>query len=270
MKKNQWIKIERYRLGELPHSQENTLRQDTLQQELEELENSDREILSAYKPSEMAAAIRAKMASHPTEADSQEIAFPGPARRSRLPLLVPAAAMILFGLFIPVLINLTDSSPDREITRMKGLGEPQLKVYRELEGKTEVLEEYQSAGESDLIQLAYQITEPLYGIILSIDGRGVVTRHLPEDSPTAIPLKTGSLQLLPFSYELDDAPEYETFYLITSDIPFPVDPLIDLVAGEARDNRILMDIPSLLREKGMNREKVGNIRQYAVPIKKED
>ncbi len=268
MKKDPTVKAEKYFLGELPPSWEEGLDREELSREMDEIARSNREILAAYKPEDMAAAIKAKMEGKEETDRGNETSFPS--RKSRLPYLIPAAAMVLFGLFIPFLFSVNDRTPDNEITRIKGLGEPDLKVYREIQGKSEVLELYDSAEESDLIQLAYQVTAPVYGMIISVDGRGVVTRHLPEESETAVPLKTGGQQLLPFSYELDDAPAYETFYLITSDKAFPVAPIIDLIAGEARDQNILLDIPGLLKKEKLDTSAIGTIHQYAVPILKED
>ena len=267
MKKNPTVKTEKYFLGELPTSWEEGMNRETLSLEMDEISHSNRDILSKYKPEDMADAIRAKMTEGKTD-KKKEIPFPSAG--SRLPYLIPAAAMVLFGLFIPFLFQVSEKSPEVDITRVKGLGEPDLKVYREIQGKSEVLELYDSAAESDLIQLAYQVSEPVFGMIISVDGRGIVTRHLPEGSETAVPLKTGGQQLLPYSYELDDAPEYETFYLITSDTAFPVAPIIDLIAGEARENHILLDIPGLLKQEKLDTMKIGTIHQYAVPILKED
>ena len=268
MKKNNSVKAEMYHLGELPSSWKKDLEPEDLREDLEAITRSNREILSAYKPEEMAEAIRKKM-NETTGTEGKEPPFAPHPRKAGLPYLIPAAAMILFGLFLPLMFTISEKTPREEITRVKGMGEPELKVYRDLRGESEILEQYETAEASDLIQLAYQVTAPVYGMIISVDGRGVVTRHLPEESVTAAPLKTGGQQLLPFSYELDDAPDYETFYLITSDKPFPVAPVIDLIAGEAREKKILLDIPALLKKGGLDHRKTGEIHQYAVPVRKE-
>jgi hypothetical protein len=64
-------------------------------------------------------------------------------------------------------------------------------------------------------------------MILSIDGRGIVTRHFPAAGDRAVPLARGSVTLLDQAYELDDAPGWERFYFVTGDTPFALAPIID-------------------------------------------
>ena len=270
MKKNNTIKTELYHLGELPPVWEKDLEQESLQADLKKLEDSDRAILEKYKPGDMARQIRDRMEPSPRE-ENNENPFKKPTGGSRMTFLIPAAAMILFGLLLPTMIIRNSSMGDgQEITRMKGMEVPQLKVYRKLETESEKLIENSSASESDLIQLGYRVSNRLYGIIISIDGRGVVTRHFPEEEDAAVQLKTGGEQLLPFSYELDDAPGFETFYLITSEEPFSAEKIVDTVAGVARENEILLDIPEILEKDNSTEELSNRIKQTAVPIKKED
>ncbi len=270
MKKNNTIKAELYHLGELPPAWEKDLELESLQADLEKLDDSDRAILEKYKPADMARQIRNRMESNPRK-ESHEIPFRKPAARSRMTILIPAAAMILFGLLLPTMILRNNSVGEgQEITRVKGVEDPQLKVYRKLETESEKLTENSVASESDLIQLGYRVSSRLYGIIISIDGKGVVTRHFPEEENTAVLLKTGGEQLLPFSYELDDAPGFETFYLITSEEPFSAERIVDTVAGAARRNEILLNIPEILEKNNSTEELGSKILQTAVPVKKED
>ena len=75
-------------------------------------------------------------------------------------------------------------------------------------------------------------------MILSIDGRGGVTVHLPPVGERAAPLKSGSAVLLDQAYELDDAPGWERFYFVTGDTPFAVADVVNAArktaAGDAR------------------------------------
>ena len=270
MKKNQVIKAELYRLGELSPAWEKDLDKDSLRENLKMLEDSDRAILEKYKPEDMARQIKGKMEKSQGE-KNREIPFTKPSGKSRMMLLIPAAAMILFSVLLPTMILRNDRvGDDREFTRVKGMEEPRLKVYRKLEGESEELTENSSAAESDLIQLGYRISSPRYGMILSIDGRGVVTRHFPEEDNEAVLLKTGGEQLLPFSYELDDAPDFETFYLITSEEAFSAEKVVDTIAGAARKNEILLNIPEIMSKSIRTEDFSGKIEQVAVPVKKEE
>jgi len=274
MKKNIQIKVERYRLKELPADEEKNLNRETLEQEIRELDESDREILNRYAPSDMAAQIRKKRngnAPEETGETGREIPFRKTGLKIKPAVLIPVAATLLFGLLLPFMLPRKDApGTEQEITRMKGYAEPVLKIYRKSGSTSETLDESSRAREMDLLQLGYRVNEPAYGIILSVDGRGIVTRHLPEEEDLAPRLSTGGEQLLPFSYELDDAPEYETFYLITSDRSFPIDTVMDAVASAARENGMVLDIPEIIRNSGVNSRESGNMDQYAVPIRKED
>jgi hypothetical protein len=52
-----------------------------------------------------------------------------------------------------------------------------------------------------------------------------VTLHLPASGSQAAALEAGGTVLLGFSYELDAAPRWERFYLVTGDEPFDVEPV---------------------------------------------
>ena len=268
MKKNNPIKLERYHLNELPRSWERDIEKTSLKEELRELEKSDSEILSQYPAREMAEVIRTR-AGIPRK--NRETPFLSKSGNRIRPFLIPAAAMILFGLLLPVIL-FRNSGKDlqQEITRVKGTGDAELVIYREQDGKSEILTENATAETSDLIQLVYRCTPETYGVIISLDGRGVVTRHLPEREEYAVLLETGGNRFLPYSYELDDAPGFETFYLLTSEKPFPLEPALTVIASAARENRLLLDIPVLLQENGLGTEITGRIRQYAIPIRKKD
>jgi hypothetical protein len=113
---------------------------------------------------------------------------------------------------------------------MKGLS-PHLLVFRQRATPTSEIERLlpgTTVRQHDLVQLAYHAAGRRYGVIVSIDGRGLVTRHLPELGPQAVPLKPGPVAL-PQSYELDDAPAFECFYLVAADRPFDVDSVVAAV-----------------------------------------
>ena len=65
-----------------------------------------------------------------------------------------------------------------------------------------------------------------FGAIVSVDGRGTVTVHYPDGAPAAAPMNGGRSVLLSHAYELDDAPQWERFYIITGATPFPIDAIV--------------------------------------------
>lgn len=102
-----------------------------------------------------------------------------------------------------------------------------LSLYRRgPDGAVERLHDGAWAEEGDLLQLAYT-SSGTHGTILSLDGRGLVTRHLPSSphATHAAALTQGSLSVLDHGLQLDDAPGFERFYLVLDDAPFALLPL---------------------------------------------
>jgi hypothetical protein len=115
-----------------------------------------------------------------------------------------------------------------EITRLKG-GEPRLILFRKTDRGEEPLHNNHWVSDGDLIQIFYFVPDSVYGAILSVDGHGTVTQHLPESGSDAALLQPGEPVALGFSYQLDDAPKWERFYLITSKRRFLSDAVVRLV-----------------------------------------
>ena len=221
--------IERYRLGELPAAELDAVRtalatDGELAERLARLDRADREILAHHPAAMMGPSIRARAASRDTGRPRPA----GAPRRLALALaygLVVAAAGVLL---VPG--RVPDAKEDT--TRVKGLA-PRLFVYRKAPTGAEELPAGAAARENDVVQLAYQAAGRHFGAIVSVDGRGVVTRHLPAAGTLATPLKEGPPFALPEAYRLDDAPGFERFYLVTADQPFAVDLVLTAVSHPA-------------------------------------
>jgi len=124
-----------------------------------------------------------------------------------------AAACLAFVMLLP---------RDSEGIRMKG-GAPNLVLYHKTEGGTELLGEAPALRTGEEIQLSYFARGRSFAAILSIDGRGSITRHLPLHGPDALAIDLRDYALLPYSFRLDDAPAFEDFYLVVSPRPFRMD-----------------------------------------------
>lgn len=135
-------------------------------------------------------------------------------------LVVVAAALTLFVVPTPVSHTVQTFDPNSD-TRLKGL-EPTLHVFRVTDAGAVQLAPEASAHAGDRLQVSYIAADARYGMVLSIDGRGTVTVHLPLAGNEAAPLSKEGDTTLSSSYALDDAPAYERFFLVTSDKPFPV------------------------------------------------
>ncbi|HEX6241470.1 MAG TPA: hypothetical protein VFZ61_11270, partial [Polyangiales bacterium] len=99
--------------------------------------------------------------------------------------------------------------------RAKGL-QPSLRVYRKRPEAPELLPDGAQVSAGDVLQLGYLAPGMTHAVLLSIDGRGAVTLHFPREGESGrIPAAQGE-QLLAASYELDDAPRFERFFLLTA------------------------------------------------------
>jgi hypothetical protein len=221
--------LERFRLRELPARDMATLAaaiaaDDALRQRLDRLAADDRTILEDLRPAVMAAAIRSRAGENPA----------APARR--LPFWLPAlasAAVVLVAVGVALLgPGRGPTTPERsrlEPTRIKGL-RPEILLFRKTTSGAEPLTRTSVAHAGDVVQLAYQAAGRRYGVIVSLDSRGTVTPHLPRSGSRATELVPGANVPLPAAYELDDAPRWETFYLVAASQPFD----LDLVVSAAR------------------------------------
>jgi hypothetical protein len=253
---NKNIVVELFNMGKMPENWD--VDGGTIESECDELDRSDKEFLETYPVELMSERIHKRLEEETKEESNVvEADF-----RSRIFYSVTAAAMLAIGLFFSQVIVPGNRFSPNEITRIKGVDESELRVYREAKYELEELDSGTAAREFDRLQISYQVTGDYYGVIFSIDGRGVITRHMAEAGGEAVHLSTQGEEFLPFSYELDDAPDFETFYLLLSDKPFLVDIVLDRAAKEGRSKEKLLYFPRLLRDRSLT--------QYAVQIGKED
>ena len=257
--------LEKYFLGDLPLDRTQEIQRkieqdDDLADRLADLEESNQNILASYPPERMAASIKQRFEdSIKGERFYQRKSF------RVMAMALPAAAALAFVIFLtPARESLFPgiSSPQEEQTRMKGL-RTHLLVYRKAGDKIELLTEDAAAREHDVLQLAYVTGKAEYGVIFSIDGRGVISRHLPEEDwrnlDEAPSLEGPSEVILPFAYELDDAPGYERFFFLASGEPFKmkiVSRAVELILNEDAE-KSLLSLPS-------------EIEQIPFTVKKED
>jgi hypothetical protein len=132
--------------------------------------------------------------------------------------------------------------PASEGVHFKGVtdGVPSLAVYRRTPGGSERLADGDVVHAGDLLRVGYAAAGRNYGVILSIDGRGAVTQHLPPDGDAAAALTQSPVTLLDSAYELDEAPRIERFYFVTGASPFSVAPIL---ASARRVNGVPAALP---------------------------
>ena len=241
---------------------------DELRREINKLEKSDAEILEKYPPGEMAEQIRERLsaAGKTAETISKIKRFPV-FKVVRYSAIAAAAALVLvFGLsfYNPGTSSgdMTAAAEEYSAERVKGL-KPTLKIYRSNGNSAEILANRDTAAEKDLLQIEYIAGSFKYGVIFSIDGRGTVTMHFPTYSGVAAELDNNGAILLPYAYELDDAPDFERFFFVTGGGNFKIDEVLDaayeLASKGKSARREFLDIPdsyyqtTILLKKGAER-----------------
>ena len=216
--------LERYVLGELPADMMEEIgarlaSDPALRAALDGIEASNREILERYPFSQVKERIDARAAA------GRPATFIRWKRILTLSSVCAAAALVLV-LVLPLAKKERGSGgtlPAADDTQVKGTGSQtvdlsttQLLVHRKTGDRVEILKNGDIGRAGDLLQLAYVSAGDAYGVILSIDGRGVVTLHFPPDEAGAAALETRQKVLLPEAIELDDAPVFERFFLVTA------------------------------------------------------
>ncbi|MCP4896757.1 MAG: ActD-like protein [bacterium] len=226
------FELERYRLGELSETRMTVLKHrliedEELQGRLKKLESSDQELLERHPARLTVAGIRGRLEGHTHQ--------PPPMRNPLRIRLWVAPALLTAAILVVVILPrapLVQESPrvaesEEDSIRIKGL-QPELVLFRKTAAGSEHLHDGANAIDGDLIRIGYQAAGRPYGVIVSLDGRGVVTLHYPRQGKHADQLDSGMV-LLNFAYELDDAPAFERFYFVTSDRPFEVSVVLQAV-----------------------------------------
>ncbi|MGD2294935.1 MAG: hypothetical protein PVF22_03780 [Candidatus Aminicenantes bacterium] len=234
--------LERYLLGELPEERireiEEQLKTDTkLQERLRVLEQSNEEILKQYSVEAIVPGIKERIQEEKRRKDSQDKFLVVKRLLYASPVLA-AALVILFVLLQNP--NRGPKLPSPYNTRVKGIedidrSKPHLLIYRKKDNDVELLKDGDTAEPGDLLQIAYGAAGTSYGVILSLDGSGVVTLHYPGRETESALLGEQKVVLLSSAYELDKAPDFERFFFITSESEIDVPIILGLartLAGE--------------------------------------
>jgi hypothetical protein len=236
--------LEQLILSELPPEKEADVLRD-LEAEpggmdrLARLRASNQEILGTYLPERATTEINRRLALTRSEPRSQ------PAR-SRIWVLAPAlaaAAAILFWVILPL-----ERGPgvDLQTTRVKG--NPGLVIYRKVPQGVEELGNGSRVRPGDVLQVGYQAAGATHGVIISVDGRGAVTLHFPASPADPTALAEAGAQSLPHAYELDDAPDFERFFFVTSDHPIGVETVLAAGRTLGSDETNSLVLPAGLRQ----------------------
>jgi hypothetical protein len=239
-------RLERFRLGELPESEMAKIRQQlvedpAMQRQLEALERDSCEILRRYPAEVYLERIRQR--ANPEIFDEKSRYFQLFSWRLAYAAL-PLACGLLLWLSIPEphQIASDNSRSGLEQTTIKGL-RPRLLAYQQHGAVIEPLRPGSVSRRGDRVQLGYVAAGQSYGCIFSLDGRGAVTLHFPDHSMARPHLDPRGEVLLAEAYELDDAPNFEHFILVTANHPFVVDEILAIARkiGPVESRQRLLD-----------------------------
>lgn len=220
--------LEQYALGEL--SEERRVQVETALGE---------ELPAALE--RIAASNQAVLKGLPPRVFASRVALAAPSRRSPWRLVVPVLAAAAVLLAAPALLPIADPGSGLEVTRMKG--DAMLQVYRRTADGGEPLKSGDVAGAGEVLQVSYTSGGAEFGAIGSIDGRGVITWHLPLRGHRSVVLQQGSGVPLSSSYELDEAPDAERFFFVTSPADFDLDEVEDSVEKWERGTDLQLVAP---------------------------
>lgn len=204
---------------------------DLDQDKITKILESNNKILKKYPPDKIAASIKDKMTDETTIRNLHLSSF-------IIPISAAAVLLVFFTMFLPLLGINTENHMNgiSDGIRLKG-SKPLLFIYKEDDGQSLRIENNSIVHEKDRLQLGYDSAGAKYGVIFSIDGRGTVTLQFPENIYSNTRLDNGGKVLLPFSYELDNAPFFERFFFVTSDREIDSAEILEKAGRIARGNK---------------------------------
>lgn len=230
-----WL-VERAAAGELEGAAEILTAAELA--EVEALRRDNEAILTAHPPAAVAAEARRRAKLEDARAAQNN-------RRTIAFIAAPIAAVVIAAIsFGPSIAP--NKGNDPEHTRIKG--DRALSIHLKKEGRSERLVEGDTIRRGDLLQLAYAAGKQEYGVVVSIDGAGAATLHLPQSARENSPALDNRGAELPFSYELDAAPEFERFFLITAATPFSAEEILraarELAGDQAQAKTASLVLPT--------------------------
>ncbi len=218
------LMLEKMRLNELSSEQMNRLGDLSadVQNRLARLAREDEAFLNAHPASIYVPKILQR-----AEASRRRVVWPQFAAVAALLLIAPASFVLMkSGAEAP-------SAPESGF-RVKGI-RPYLNVYRKSGENAEHLENGSSVRKGDLIQISYVAGEAKFGVILSQDGEGQVSWHLPSSPGQSAALKPGAEVVLPDAFELDGSKGFEKFVFLVSDHVFSPEQALALLEKQSSD-----------------------------------
>ncbi len=255
------LQLERLALGELPPAEATALRARLTaadQARLAAITTSNAEILAAHPPAAVRREVERRRAAQRRAPRALWLATPLAAAAATALVLWPVDPPIEAPAPEPATQVVTPPRPDPGATRIKGQ-EPHILVYRQAGDQAVPLTEPAEARAHDRLQLGYVAAGALHGVLVSLDGASVVTLHYPASETASTALQQGGPVPLGSSYELDAAPAFERFILVTADRPIDPASIItatQLLTGQPQPATTPLVLPPELRQRSFLLRKV--------------
>lgn len=121
--------------------------------------------------------------------------------------------------------KLAVAMPPDDGIRMKGdIRRLRVHVVDATTGLASALNERDTTSPGSVLQISLLPGSGTWAAVVSVDGSGQATLHVPETGDSALWVKD-AIQA-PHSFQLDDAPGFERFFLVTSPIRFSLDEVL--------------------------------------------
>ncbi len=228
-----WM-LERYRLNELSAADrarvEAALATDeSLRAQLEALKTDDAAVLAAHPAHRVATQVKVRGSLDSTR-DERGSSWTRP-------------AFALMAVTVLGIVGLRALRPTEDEVRFKGDG-PSLRLFRLAGEQPERLSDGAKVKPHDVVQVAFELQGATHLAIVSVDGAGHATLHWPADGNTLV---APGFKVLPQAFELDDAPGFERFFLITSDKPIVVTEVMSAAERASRSGPLSLTAPLTVR-----------------------
>ena len=220
--------LEMLLLDELPPDEARTLRarlehDQTLRARVDELMSSTEGLRAAFPADKYVPELERRLHVARTRTAL------GRARRLRGAGLAVALTGVVAGAVLMVSPSAPSGvRPALEETTPKGGEGSLLQVHRRVGRASERLQPGAEVAAGDVLQVSFVPVAAQHATVVSIDGAGSATLHWPlsGEQSTAVSARV----LVPRAYQLDDAPDFERFILVTSERAIEV----ESVMGAAR------------------------------------
>ena len=211
--------LERIALGEVSEADAQPPLSDAERAELAEIRADNVRTLERYPPAEIEREVQRRLAA------AEQPSLPWWPRGLAWTGAAVAASLALIVVYDPTVGGPSDLPADVGATVEPT---PSVLVLRRRDGEAVRLEDGAQVSDRDRLEVRYASSGRRYGAVLSIDGAGTVTLHLPEAATATLAAPLASRPTaLSRSYAPSEARGFVRFFFVTSDARFRTGEIVD-------------------------------------------